>query len=890
MHQHTLSVRKMVSLALLAAGLSACNNGDDGLLGGPTTPENTAPQALNVAVWGQITAPEAARSNVKTTLQLTGDYFDAESDVADTHEFRWKKNGVVIEGANSSKLVLVGETELVDAEFIGCVTPIAKTGVRRGLEVCAPASNDNSPSVPIGTPVPAAQPKITGTPAVGLVIKSRYNYVPNGTVAGSAEGGSKFGWLIYRDPSLPTLVSCQANAEIDCEYTVDTADKDKTIYSCVQPRNQLGVWGAVRCDNTNANNNVAPELRNSVIWGAVQNGVTLTASAQYFDQDGDQADSDAIVKSIRWLRRGADGNETQVATGSATYQVTGAVEGAVFKACATPHSIVPSDKPYVVKSGIEVCTTTSVGNPDNPEQPPVVLPPNSPTPLATPTISGTPLQGRTIQAIYSYDANVQQGQDGSQSGEDPANSRFAWLVEDASGLFKLQQPICNAGAGTPCDLTVTNAMVGKKLKACVLPANQLGAYGPIACTDTLGSGVTLSGKLVYGEVLNAHVVGLSGTATWKVDTNDNNGFVGDVDSPTAVFGHPQQTFVDGETLSYRIGLLDYLQSHGMIDVNGNGVLDDYDWLSNQNDAVKSTIPSVNGDTLAAQNYIGKDVKLCVTSDSIMEELCVSASEASLNDNGEPCASESGCVVGGLPDVTGWDSVTLPDQTTPIPIEALRLTGRYGVNMQSTVQVGNFIFHRALGIGEYLQYTQSGRKLPTPWFVNGVLDATGSIPTIPIEDELNIYRGYLAAYPTLSTDLVDFCDALPGGPWRVTVAGELQDMPNKPGTANTLIPDINSQDNIPGSNAILDDAASFGATWSMVLGNGSAIEQRHSALFGWPMGRFGTATAAKGDPNSAILVYSYSTSPDFDAKNYWIQSSDITKNTIINQHYCVKSIN
>ena len=91
MHQHTLSVRKMVSLALLAAGLSACNNGDDGLLGGPTTPENTAPQALNVAVWGQITAPEAARSNVKTTLQLTGDYFDAESDVADTHEFRWKK-------------------------------------------------------------------------------------------------------------------------------------------------------------------------------------------------------------------------------------------------------------------------------------------------------------------------------------------------------------------------------------------------------------------------------------------------------------------------------------------------------------------------------------------------------------------------------------------------------------------------------------------------------------------------------------------------------------------------------------------------------------------------------------------------------------------------------
>lgn len=654
MHQHTLSVRKMVSLALLAAGLSACNNGDDGLLGGPTTPENTAPQALNVAVWGQITAPEAARSNVKTTLQLTGDYFDAESDVADTHEFRWKKNGVVIEGANSSKLVLVGETELVDAEFIGCVTPIAKTGVRRGLEVCAPASNDNSPSVPIGTPVPAAQPKITGTPAVGLVIKSRYNYVPNGTVAGSAEGGSKFGWLIYRDPSLPTLVSCQANAEIDCEYTVDTADKDKTIYSCVQPRNQLGVWGAVRCDNTNANNNVAPELRNSVIWGAVQNGVTLTASAQYFDQDGDQADSDAIVKSIRWLRRGADGNETQVATGSATYQVTGAVEGAVFKACATPHSIVPSDKPYVVKSGIEVCTTTSVGNPDNPEQPPVVLPPNSPTPLATPTISGTPLQGRTIQAIYSYDANVQQGQDGSQSGEDPANSRFAWLVEDASGLFKLQQPICTAGAGTPCDLTVTNAMVGKKLKACVLPANQLGAYGPIACTDvngdTRGIGVTLSGELEYGKTLTAHVAGLDeGTYQyqWKMNLATHDGPLNDtLASRTEVVAADGGA---GNSNTFTIGTLHISGA----DSNSDGVITDSEWVAKYPDSdwVKlqpTYTPSSSTGPKDANFFIGKDVTLCLTGTPYGDDaICVDASGQQSGSEGVACSDSSSCVISGI---------------------------------------------------------------------------------------------------------------------------------------------------------------------------------------------------------------------------------------------------
>ena len=650
MHQHAFSIRKMVSLALLTAGLSACNNGDDGLLGGPTTPENTAPQALNVAAWGQVTAPEAARSNVKTTLQLTGDYFDAESDVADTHEFRWKKNGVVIEGANSSKLVLIGETELVDAEFVGCVTPIAKTGVRRGLEECAPASNDNSPSVPIGTPVPAAQPTITGTPVVGQTIQSRYTYAPNGTAAGSAEGGSKFGWLIYRDPSLPTLVSCQANAGVDCDYTVDAADKDKTIYSCVQPRNQLGVWGAVRCDNTNTNNNVAPELRNAVIWGIAQDGVTLTVNAQYFDQDGDQADSEAIVQSVRWLRRDADGNETQVATGSTTYKVTGAVEGAVFKACASPYSIVPSEKPYVVRQGIEVCTTTSVdGN--------TVLPPNSPTPLATPTISGTPLQGRTIAAVYSYDANVQPGQDGTNSSEDPAKSQFAWLVENASGLFELQKPVCTAGAGSSCELTVTNAMVGKKLKACVLPANQLGAYGPIACTDvagdTRGIGVTLSGELEYGKTLMAHVVGLDeGTYQyqWKMNLADHQGPTTDT-----VASRNEVVTADGgvgNSNTFTIGTLGIARAAGA-DTNNDGVITDTEWVTQYPDSdwLKLQPTYTPGGTAGpkdANYFIGKDVTLCLTGTPYGDDaICVNASEQQSDSEGVACSDSSRCVASGV---------------------------------------------------------------------------------------------------------------------------------------------------------------------------------------------------------------------------------------------------
>lgn len=647
MHQHALSICKIALLTLLAAGLGACNNGDSGLLGGPATPENTAPQALNVAVWGQITAPEAARSNVKTTLQLTGEYFDAESDVADTHEFRWKKNGVVIEGANSSKLVLVGDTELVDAEFIGCVTPIAKTGVRRGLEVCAPASNGGSPAVPPGTPVPAAQPTITGTPAVGLVIKSRYNYAPNGTVAGSAEGDSKFGWLIYRDPSLPTLVSCEANAGVDCDYTVDAADKDKTIYSCVQPRNQLGVWGAVRCDNTNANNNVAPELLDTVIWGVAQDGVTLTVNARYFDQDGDHADSDAIVKSVRWLRRDTAGNETQVATGNTTYKVTGAVEGVVFKACATPFSMVPGDKPYVVRQGIEVCTTTSVdGN--------TVLPPNSPTPLAIPTISGTPLQGRTIAAVYSYDANVQPDQDGANSGEDPAKSQFAWLVENASGLFELQKPVCTAGAGSTCDLTVTNAMVGKKLKACVLPANQLGAYGPIACTDvngdTRGIGVTLSGELEYGKTLTAHVVGLDDGSyqyQWKMNLATHDGPTNDTLASRA-----EVVSADGgagNSNTFTIGTLHISDA----DSNGDGVVTDSEWVAKYPDSdwmklQPTYTPGGSAGPKDANFFVGKDVTLCVQSSTYNEDICVNASEQQDPDSeGVICNDSNRCVTSGI---------------------------------------------------------------------------------------------------------------------------------------------------------------------------------------------------------------------------------------------------
>ncbi|MGL6148705.1 MAG: hypothetical protein ACRC1V_09615 [Plesiomonas sp.] len=719
MHLHKLSIRKMVSLALLTAGLSACNNGDDGLLGGPTTPENTAPLALNVAVRGHITAPEATRSNVTTTLQLTGDYFDAESDVADTHEFRWKKNGALIDGANSSKLVLNSEAELLDAEFVGCVTPIAKTGVRRGLEVCAPASNDSSPAVPPGTPVPAAQPTITGDPKVGETIKSSYTYAPNGTVAGSAEGGSEFGWLIYRDPSLPSWSTCQAGAEVDCNYTVDAADKDKTIYSCVQPRNQLGVWGAVRCDSTNAYNNVAPELRNAVIWGVVQNSVTLTASAQYFDQDGDQADSDAIVKSIRWLRRGADGNETQVATGSATYQVTGAVEGAVFKACATPYSIVPSDKPYVVKSGIEVCTTTSVGNPDNPEQPPVVLPPNSPTPLATPTISGTPLQGRTIQASYSYDANVQQGQDGSQSSEDPAKSQFAWLVENASGLFELQQPVCTAGAGTPCDLTVTNAMVGKKLKACVLPANQLGAYGPIACTDvagdTRGIGVTLSGELEYGKTLTAHVVGLDdGTYQyqWKMNLATYDGPLNDtLASRTEVVAADGGA---GNSNTFTIGTLHISGA----DSNSDGVITDSEWVAKYPDSDWMKLqPTYTQSSSAgpkdANFFIGKDVTLCLTGTPYGDDvICVDASEQQSESEGIACSDSSRCVISGI---RYGDSLT--DRGVS-PVSTLALTSGAIYNRQLSIYET-----KALAINYDSTFTANGIYFPS--FFGSATDITNN---------------------------------------------------------------------------------------------------------------------------------------------------------------------
>lgn len=818
---------RVAYIALLVTGLSACNNGDSGLLGGePDTPStaNTAPQALDVAVWGSIAAARAGTT--QTWLQLTGRYFDNDADVADTHEFRWLKNGSVVPGANSARLVLTSESELVDAEYVGCVTPIAKTGVRRGEEVCAPASTDGSPSVPPGTPVPGAKPTITGDSTVGGTLHSSYTYAPNGAASGSEEGNSLFGWLVYRDPSLPTLQSCTATQNTPCDYTVMAADEGHTIYSCVQPRNQLGVWGAVRCDTAAANHNFAPEVRNTAIFGVPTTGAELTLTGTYFDTEGDEADYPRFV--FTWKV-----NDVVVSGATAQSMRLGTVQtGDLVTACVKPYAKTGT------LEGQEVCTTTHAieTNPIGPEVPV--------RPVATPTISGVPLvkPGASISASYTYSAA-----DNAAEGA----SRFAWLVTPLRGMKEVvwcpdatTGPAGSAQAGQACQLPLDNALryVGARIQACVVPVNVNNVVGMPACTEVTGIGLTIKGKLVYGETLTGLVEGISGTATWRVDTSNKDGFYNDI-NPTPVIEQLPEEVESGAAVTYTIGLTGYMLSQGMQDINGNGVLDDIDWQAAENDAIRPNI--------SAPNYIGKDVHFCVTTSEYGDVCAVASSFTHMPMAVDDiCIDSEQCVSDGYYQ-SNAETLPLPARhDIPIDVSNLALTGKVGIAPVGFVaysdgNTGNeFIYRRPQTAAEWFI---ENRKTPglIPNYYPGV-DSDGTLVHNSMFGEVQI------TYPMGIQTTVDYCHSLNsiyGGNWYVPVLG-IPDIPEPSGTAG------------PGS--LLNDLALFGndapttadaaliSLWQKVWIPPAASGVRASPVWGWPTYRY--ATASKGTEPSIYERY------------------------------------
>ncbi|WP_368181170.1 hypothetical protein [Aeromonas sp. R7-5] len=286
-----------------------------------------------------------------------------------------EKNGIIIDGAHSAKLLLTADNYQIDAEYIGCITPIAKTGVRRGNEICAAATSSQPTSPAIKKPAATISIRSEDN------LFSQYRYYPGDNSTSGKEGESLFGWIIYRDTSLPDYEPCESGAGKECQLTLAPEDKNKVTYSCVQPRNQDGVWGPTQCETPNGN--LPPEFQTVSIIGIAQQGQVLTLAKRYYDEDGDLPDNNKIQNSIEWYS-----DDTLIATGQSTYTVTKDAADLVFKACITPFSDTTKNS-NAVPEGVKVCTTIT-GLPSNQDT----------KPDATPTISGVPLVGNVYRSSY----------------------------------------------------------------------------------------------------------------------------------------------------------------------------------------------------------------------------------------------------------------------------------------------------------------------------------------------------------------------------------------------------------------------------------------------------------------------------------------------------------
>lgn len=438
-------MKRYLLAPLLITVLAGCNNGDDGLLGGstPDSPDtNVAPEAQNVDV-----TPLIDLTSSSVLLQLDGQYYDADDDAPDAHTFRWLKDGNEIADATQAQY-------RVDSDFTstyaGCVTPVALTGVKVGEEMCAPVSDvDILP--PQGAAVPSATPTITGETEIGNTITTSYIYNPEG---GSAESsGSIFYWLVYEDPSLPTKISCEAQAEVPCSLEVSNAYNGRDIQSCVLPQNQDGVYGAVNCTSTTIGLNTAPRAENVAVWPTNQ---VLAIDWEYQDSENDPQSVDG--SQFSWK---LDGEVIEGAT-QPTYLPQVSELDRLYMGCVKP----------IAETGIiegeEVCAPVTVNG--------TIVDPSEIAPSAVVTINGLPLLGQTINASYVYD---DEGS-GISEGESP----FAWLlfVNGEGSAPKVQR--CESSA--PCDLTITKELVDVRVEACVEPVNADGLYGTLDCAATTG--------------------------------------------------------------------------------------------------------------------------------------------------------------------------------------------------------------------------------------------------------------------------------------------------------------------------------------------------------------------------------------------------------------------
>lgn len=233
-----------------------------------------------------------------------------------------------------------------------------------------------------------------------------------------------------------------------------------------------------------------PEVGTCTASGRLENGKSLTASAQYV-----QADNISGNCKIQWqYATSANGEFTDIARATDNiFVMTGAYTDKYIRFAATP----------VTNSG--VAGTVKYSN--------VLAPLQAPT-AENVKIQGEALVGMEVAVTYTF-------KDANGDAEDKKKTQYAWYISDngSTGWTSLS---CKSKY-----LTIDNSMVGKYLRAEVIPAStddpqtttaykSAGTFGPIAAagSDNLVSNSGFEdGKVTGWSVRNTGTDSASITAT-----------------------------------------------------------------------------------------------------------------------------------------------------------------------------------------------------------------------------------------------------------------------------------------------------------------------------------------------------------------------------------------
>ncbi|SEG56819.1 hypothetical protein [Vibrio hangzhouensis] len=534
--------------------------------------------------------------NVGETAEGLYTYFDPNPTArpeGDT-KYSWvNQNQEVLSSERS--LLLLNEYEGQTVNF--CVIPVAQGTVNKvGEEQC---SNTRVVNPPLGERPEASNVVIDKmSPAIGDTLTGSYDYFhPEDTPEGNSDIEWQADLQAIAGETKSTLLLTAANSE------------NKSIRFCVTPKTQQNVpiiGDRVCSEATNLIEPVlgsAPEARNVKALGEPFVGAVVTGSYDFYDEDRDLEGA----STFQWKR---DNTEIQGAENK-QYRVLDTDDGTRLSFCVTPVSATG-----LPTTGNETCAPMDEDISIKIETPP--------------TASGvgfTGLQevGQTIVGQYTY----HQLEDAPEG-----NSTAYWQVGG------IKQDTCSSA--TNCELTVTKEHLGNSLSFCVEPKTLLGTPSDTSfCSpNTDAMGIKLTGTLEYDKDLIAIVYGYkesASTGDWIVAIDNQSGPSGDG------VGTVQHT---GNI--YTIGVRD-----DVTDSNGNGVIDDYDWLT------------VGGQSVDARNFIGKDVKYCLST-----------------EYGERCAfgAEEEGVTGGL----YFDS----NDATKRGIEPIRV-----------MEIGALAYHRPLTVAE-----------------------------------------------------------------------------------------------------------------------------------------------------------------------------------------------